>query len=100
MLYTYEIFNKIGFNQNFLIKSNDSKYLFSILIHGLIHGLVSKKMHRIIRFNQKACLKPYNDLNTDLKKAKNDFFKKKLHCCFWKNHGKWEKRQRYQACND
>ena len=40
----------------------------------LNHGLVLKKLHRIIKFNQNACLKPYIDMSTDLrKKAKNDF---------------------------
>ena len=33
-------------------------------------------MHRVNRFNQKVCLKPYIDINTELKKsAKNDFKK-------------------------
>ena len=42
----------------------------------LNHGLVLKKVHRVINFNQNACLKPYIDINTDLrKKAKNDFEK-------------------------
>ena len=31
-------------------------------------------MHRVIQFNQKAWLKPYIDMKTDLRKeAKNDF---------------------------
>ena len=40
------------------------------------HVLVLKKVHRVIKSNQNACLKPYIDMNTDLgKKAKNDFEK-------------------------
>ena len=37
-----------------------------------------KKVHRVIKFNQNAWLKPYTDMNTDLKKKnhfKKDFFK-------------------------
>ena len=42
----------------------------------LIHGLVLKKVHRLIRFNQNAWLKTYIDMNTDGgKKEKNDFEK-------------------------
>ena len=44
------------------------------LKQALNHGLVLKKVHRVIKFNQNAWLKPYIDMNTDLrKKAKNDF---------------------------
>ena len=33
-----------------------------------------EKVHRAIKFNQKDCLKPYTDMNTELgKKVKNDF---------------------------
>ena len=45
----------------------------------LSHGLVLKKVHKKIKFNQNAWPKPYIDMNIDLrKKAKNDFRKKKL----------------------
>ena len=38
------------------------------------HGLKLKKIRRVIEFNQKAWLKPYIDMNTELRKlARNDF---------------------------
>ena len=40
----------------------------------LNHGLILKKVQRVIQFNQKACLKPYNEMITKLStEAKNDF---------------------------
>ena len=42
----------------------------------LNHVLLFKKVHRAIKFNQKACLKPLIDIETELrKKGKNDFEK-------------------------
>ena len=32
------------------------------------HGLVFKKVHRVIKFNQKVCLKPHINMNTELTK--------------------------------
>ena len=54
------------------------KYVVHIksLKQALNHGLKLKKIHRIIEFNQEAWLKPYIDMNTELRKAaKNDFKK-------------------------
>ena len=46
------------------------------LKQALNRGLVLTKVHKMIKFNQNACLKPYIDMNTDLgKKVKNDFEK-------------------------
>ena len=42
----------------------------------LNHGLILKKVHRVIKFNQKVWLKSYNEMNTELRqKAKNNFQK-------------------------
>ena len=57
---------------------NKKKYVVHIksLQQSLNHGLKLKKVQRIIEFNQKAWLKPYIDMNTELRKlAKNDFGK-------------------------
>ena len=46
------------------------------LKQALNRRLVLKKVHRVIKFNQNAWLKPYVDTNSCLrKKAKNDFEK-------------------------
>ena len=47
------------------------------LKQALNHGLVLKKVYKVIKFNQNAWLKQYIDMSTDLrKKSKNDFWKK------------------------
>ena len=58
------------------------KYVIHIraLKQALNHGLVLKDVHRVIKFNQEAWLKPYIDMNTKLRtEAKNEleieFFK-------------------------
>ena len=57
---------------------NKKKYVvhINVLKQALNHGLKLKKIHRVIEFNQKEWLKPYIDMNTELRKAaKNDFEK-------------------------
>ena len=57
---------------------NKKKYVVQVnsLKQALNHGLKLKKIHRVIEFNQKAWLKPYIEMNTELRKlAKNDFEK-------------------------
>ena len=48
---------------------NKNKYVVHIksLKQALNYGLKLKKVHRIIEFNQKAWLKPYIDMNTELR---------------------------------
>ena len=48
------------------------------LNQALNHGLKLKKIHRIIEFNQKAWLKAYIDMNTELRKLGKDDFEKDL----------------------
>ena len=60
--------------------SNKKKYLVHInsLKRALNHGLKFKKIHRIIEFNQEAWLKPYINMNTELRKAAKIDFEKDL----------------------
>ena len=57
---------------------NKKKYVVHIrsLKQALNYGLTLKKVYRIIEFNQESWLKPYIDINTELRKiTKNDFEK-------------------------
>ena len=63
------------------------------LKQALNHGLVLKKVHRIIKFNEKTWLKTYIVTNIELRKnAKNDFekdfFKVKNNEVFGENYRK------------
>ena len=62
------------------LHNKKKKYVVHIksLKQALNHGLKFKKVHRIIEFNQKAWLKPYIDMNTELRKLAKDDFEKDL----------------------
>ena len=59
---------------------NKKKYVVHIksLKQALNHGLKLKRVHRVIEFNQKAWLKPYIDMNTELRKLAKDDCEKDL----------------------
>ena len=63
------------------------------------------KVHRVNKFNQKAWLNLYINMNTELKKSeKNDFekhfFKVINNLVYEKPMENVRKKQRHQACND
>ena len=59
---------------------NKKRYVVHIksLKQALNHGLKLKNIYRIIEFNQKAWLKRYIDMNTELRKLAKDDFEKDL----------------------
>ena len=70
---------KVGNVEKF-IKSLDDKENYvvhiSALKQALNHGLILKKVHRVIEYRQESCFKPYIDVNTRLRTdAKNNFEK-------------------------
>ena len=70
----------------------------------LSHGLVLKEVHRAIKFNQEAWLKPNTDLNTELRKnAKNDFKKRFIKLiyqdAFFGRTMENVRKHRYHFCN-
>ena len=53
---------------------NNMLYTWKYIKQTLNPGLVLRKVYRSIKFNQKAWLKLYIDINTELrKKSKNNF---------------------------
>ena len=61
------------------ILHSKNKYIIHMrnLKQPLSHGLVLENVHKVIKFNQSPWLKPYIDMNIDLrKKTKNDIEKK------------------------
>ena len=59
---------------------NKKRYVIHIksLKQALNHGLKLKNIYRIIEFNQTAWLKPYIDMNTELRKLAKDDFEKDI----------------------
>ena len=59
---------------------NKKKYVVHIksLKQALNHGLKLKRVHRVIEFNKKTWLKPYIDINIELRKLAKDDFEKDL----------------------
>ena len=56
-----------------MIKKDHVDHIRS-LKQALNNGLKIKKIHKVLKFNQRACLKSYIDMNTNLRNnAKNDF---------------------------
>ena len=70
---------KIKKSSKLVCNTNDKEnYIVHIrtLKQALNHGLILKKVHRVIQFNQEAWLKLYTEMNTKLRtEAKNDFEK-------------------------
>ena len=59
----------VGMIKNYVVHIRSLK-------QALGHGLILKKVQKVIQFNQEAWLKEYIDMNTELRKqAKNDFEK-------------------------
>ena len=75
----YQKEKKLGKVEKLVCSIEDKeKYAIHIraLKQALNHGLVLKKVHRVIRFTQEAWLKPYIDMNTRLRtEAKTEFEK-------------------------
>ena len=46
------------------------------LKQALNHGLILKKVYRVIQFNHEVWLKPYIDMNTKLRKEAKNYFEK------------------------
>ena len=87
---------KIGKTEKLVCSIEDKeKYVMHInaLKQALNHGSRLIIVHRVIEFNQEAWLKPYIDMNTELRKeAKNgfekDFLKLMNNSVFGENNGK------------
>lgn len=78
-----EVFNILKIKKNkteklLLTLYDKERYVvhYGMLKLAIRHGLIVKKVHQILRFKQSCWLKPYIELNIELRKlAKNDFEK-------------------------
>ena len=60
---------------NLYDKNNHVAHMRS-LKQTLDHGVILKKVHGVIHFNQEAWLKEYIDMNTELRKQAKTYFEK------------------------
>ena len=70
---------KLGKMEKFVTNLHDKTgYVIHIknLKQALNYGLIWKKVHRVIRFNQKDWLKPCIDMNTELRQKANSNLEK------------------------
>ena len=65
--------NKIVCN---LYDKKDYVVHITSLKQALNHGLILKKVHRVIQFDQEAWLEPYIDMNTELRKQEKTILEK------------------------
>ena len=72
---------KIEKVENLIANSHDkTEYVIHIrsLKQASNHRLVFKNVHRVIKFNQNAWLKPYSGMNTYLRKKRKKMILKKI----------------------
>ena len=81
---------KIEKNENPAVNLQCKKYIRN-LKHAINHQFILKIVHRVIKCNKEALLKPYIDMKAELKNAKNyfkkDFLKLLNNTVFWKTMG-------------
>ena len=76
-----------------------------VLKETLDHEIILEKVHKVIKFNKEAWLRPYIETNAALRtKAKNGFekdvFRPNGLFSVQKDYGKWKEAQRYHTCGN